>query len=145
MAFTVDADSAYYYEEDDVYAEYNEHTFIQDTDKSPEVNVIRVDENCVVVQLAAVVECNVHCSFSFYMWDGEDKEYMSIGCSSPVSKESYETDILLHLTGDFSYGMDGIEVDQVEILNTISSANFDEVEPDFDSNDDPIEDGTGIE
>jgi hypothetical protein len=47
------------------------------------------------------------------------------------TKESYSTDILISLTGDFTQGIDGLKVTEVEVLETISLANFGEIEPDW--------------
>lgn len=45
--------------------------------------------------------------------------------------EDYHTDILLELTGDFSQNIDGIEVSNIEVLESIQTANFGYIEPDW--------------
>ena len=50
-----------------------------------------------------------------------------------TTTESYHTDILLSLTGDFSQDFDDIDVAEIEVLETIGRADFGEVEPDWRS------------
>ncbi|MNR68543.1 hypothetical protein D3C85_1931720 [compost metagenome] len=50
-----------------------------------------------------------------------------------TSTESYHTDILLTLAGDFSQDFNGIDVAEIEVLETIGHAEFGEIEPDWRS------------
>lgn len=127
----VEASSAYYFDEDDVYATYVSHEFVEERPGVPEINLIRVHSDCLVLQLAAIVTCEVHCSFSLSVRDPIDKDYVRLGDTSLETEESYQTEILVSLSGDFSEGLNSLAVDEVEILETIAHADFGEIEPDW--------------
>ena len=126
-----DASSAYYFEEDELYADYSDHEFVTDDKGVPEVSLIRVDSDSVVVQLSALVTCDVHGSFSLSTWDSIDKEYIGIGSASSTQSETYQTDILLTLTGTFPAPLAKLEVAEIEVLDTVSHIEFGEIEPDW--------------
>ncbi|WP_292995217.1 PIN domain-containing protein [Nitrosomonas sp.] len=127
----VEASSAYYFEEDDIYATYKKHEFIEESPGVPEINVIRIDADSLVLQLIASVICDVHCTFNLSVRDPVDKDYVSIGDNSLTQEEEYQTEILVTLSGDFTKGLESIEVDDIEILETIENVDFGDVEPDW--------------
>lgn len=126
-----DACSTYYFEEDDLYAEYSDHEFVTDDKGVPDVSLIRVDSDGVVVQLSAIVTCDVHGTFSLSTWDSVDKEYISIGSTTSTQSETYQTDILLTLTGTFPAPLANLDVAEIEVLDSISHVEFGEIEPDW--------------
>lgn len=127
----VEACSSFYYEEDDVYATYVDHELVTDDKGLVALNVVRIEDNIVILQIKAKVTCEVSASFDFSHYDSIDKDYVGMGSSTCTTEESYETDILISLTGDFTQGFDGLEVSEIEVLETIDQANFGEVEPDW--------------
>ncbi len=126
-----DASSDYYLEEDELYAEYLDHKFLTDDKGTPEVRLIRVNSDGIVVQLSALVTCNVHGSFHLSTWDSIDKEYIGIGSSSGTQTETYQTDILMTLTGNFPASLASLKVDKIEVLDTVSHVEFGNIEPDW--------------
>lgn len=126
-----DASSAYHFEEDELYAEYFDHEFITDDSGTPEVSLIRVDSDGVVVQVSALVTCDVHGSFSLSTWDSIDKEYIGIGDTSSTQTETYQTDILITLTGTFPAPLASLEIAEIEVLDTVSHVEFGDLEPDW--------------
>jgi len=126
-----DTSSAYYFEEDELYAEYLDHEFIMDDSGTPEVRLIRVDSDGVVVQVSAFVKCDVHGSFSLSTWDSIDKEYIGIGDTSSTQTETYHTDILITLTGEFPAPLESLEIKEIEVLDTVSHVEFGDIEPDW--------------
>lgn len=127
----VEASSAYYFEEDDIYATYTRHEFIEEQPGIPEINVIRIDADSLVLQLIASVTCDVHCTFSLSVRDPIDKDYVRIGDNSLTQEVSYHTEVLVTLSGDFTKGLDSIEVDDIEILEMIGHVDFGDIEPDW--------------
>jgi hypothetical protein len=125
------ATSSYYYEEDDIYATYVEHRFIEDGNGLTEINLIRTEAGSIVLQLTAYVTCNVHCTFSFSVRDPIDKDDIYIGSNSLEVEENYLTDILITLSGDFSMDLNNVEIDEIEVLETVSTADFDNIEPNW--------------
>lgn len=126
-----DASSDYYFEEDELYAEYLDHKFLTDDKGTPLVRLIRVNSACVVVQLSALVTCEVHASFSLSTWDSIDKEHIGIGNSSSTQTETYQADILITLSGTFPTSLASLEVDKIEVLDTVSHVEFGDIEPNW--------------
>jgi len=127
----VEASSAYYFEEDDIYATYTNHEYVEEHPGVPEINVIRIDADSLVLQLVARVTCEVHCTFSLSVRDPIDKDYVRIGDNSLAQEESYQTEVLVSLSGDFSQGLESLDVADVEVLETVSHVDFGDVEPDW--------------
>jgi len=127
----VEANSSFAFEEDDVHAIYDSHDVHCDEKGKPEINIIRVESELVVIQITAYVKCEVHASFGLSVWDSIDKEYVGMGSASGSTEEEYDTKILISLTGDFSEGLDSVEVDEVEVIDAPSHVEFGEIEPDW--------------
>lgn len=130
-SISVEACSNFYYEEDDVYATYVDHELVADDKGLVALNVVRIEDNIVVLQIKANVTCEVSASFDFSHYDSIDKDYVGMGSNTCSTEQSYETDILISLTGDFTEGFDGLEVSEIEVVETIDQADFGEVEPDW--------------
>lgn len=128
----VEASSAYYYEEDDVHAAYDSHDLYCDPPGNPEVNIIRVEGETLVLQVTAFVTCEVYASFGLSVWDSIDKEYVGLTSTSASVEEQYSTEVLVHLSGDFSKGLGEIDVDEVEIIDMPTHVEFGEIELDWD-------------
>lgn len=127
----VEASSSFAYEEDDVFTVYDRHDVRCDAKGNPEINLIRVESELVVIQLTAYVKCEVHASFGLAVWDSVDKEYVGMGSTSAYVEEEYSTEVLISLTGDFSKGLDLVEVEEVEVIDVPSHVDFGEIEPDW--------------
>lgn len=136
---SIEADSFMYYEWDDVNVSYVAHTLDDDKEGLVKIRVVRIDDESIVLKVGATVEVEVEASFSFSIKDSIDRDYVNMGGNVCTTTESYHTDILLTLAGDFSQGFDDIEVSEIEVLETISEARFGEIEPDwrndYDEND----------
>lgn len=127
----VDACSNFQYEEDEVYATYCSHELVVDDKGLVDLKVVRIEEEIVVLQISANVTCEVSASFDFSVFDSIDRDYVGMGSNTYTTEGTYNTDILISLTGDFTKGFDGLEVTEVEVLETIGYADFGEVEPDW--------------
>jgi len=73
----------------------------------------------------------VHANFDFSVRDSIDKDYVGIGYASCKMKSSYKTDIVVTLAGNFSDGIDNIDAEEIEVMETLRYADFGEVEPDW--------------
>ncbi|MDX7790780.1 PIN domain-containing protein [Aeromonas caviae] len=129
----VEADSYMYFEWEDVFASYVSHELDKDQEGLVKVRVVSINDEEIVLKVGAVVEVDVEASFDFSVRDSIDKDYVSMGGNVCTTTESYHTDILLSLTGDFSQDFDEIDVAEIEVLETIGHADFGEVEPDWRS------------
>lgn len=129
----VEASSYMHFECEDVSASYISHELDKDQDGLVKVRVVSINDEEIVLKVGATVEVEVEASFDFSVRDSIDKDYVGMGGNVCTTTESYHTDILLSLTGDFSQDFDEIDVADIEVLETIGRADFGEVEPDWGS------------
>ena len=129
----VEASSYMHFEWEDVSASYISHELDKDQDGLVKVRVVSINDEEIVLKVGATVEVEVEASFDFSVRDSIDKDYVGMGGNVCTTTESYHTDILLSLTGDFSQDFDDIDVAEIEVLETIGCADFGEVEPDWRS------------
>lgn len=129
----VEASSYMHFEWDDTSASYISHELDNDQEGLVKVRVVSINDEAIVLKVGATVEVEVEASFDFSVRDSIDKYYVGMGGNVCTTTESYHTDILLTLTGDFSQDFDNIEVTEIEVLETIGHADFGEVEPDWRS------------
>nr|ALG87191.1 hypothetical protein [uncultured bacterium] len=129
----VEASSYMHFEWEDVSASYISHELDKDQDGLVKIRVVSINDEEIVLKVGATVEVEVEAGFDFSVRDSIDKDYVGMGGNVCTTTESYHTDILLSLTGDFSQDFDDIDVAEVEVLETIGRADFGEVEPDWRS------------
>ncbi|WP_404342767.1 PIN domain-containing protein [Vreelandella venusta] len=125
------ASSYMHFEWDDTSANYISHELDSDDKGLVKVRVVSINDESIVLKVGATVEVEIEASFDFSVRDSIDKDYVGMGGNVCKTTESYHTDILLILTGNFSQDFDDIEVTEIEVLETIGHADFGEVEPDW--------------
>ncbi|WP_156480580.1 PIN domain-containing protein [Aquipseudomonas alcaligenes] len=129
----IDANSYMYFEWDDTSASYTSHELDKDQEGLVKIRVVSINDEAIVLKVGATVEVEVEASFVFSVRDSIDKDYVGMGGNICTTTESYHTDILLTLAGDFSQDFNGINVAEIEVLETIGHAEFGEIEPDWRS------------
>jgi hypothetical protein len=129
----IEASSYLYFEWEDASATYIFHQLDKDQEGLVKIRVVSINDESIILKLGAIVEVEVQASFDFSVRDSTDKDYVGMGGNVCTTNESYHTDILITLTGDFSKDVDDIKASEIEILDTIHLANFGQVEPDWSS------------
>ena len=135
----IEAASYLNYEEDEVYSSYVSHEFEKDGKDLVSINVVSIEDDVIVLQVRAKVICEVTASFYFSVRDSIDKDYVNLGETNCSTEISYRTDILIHLTGDFSQSFNELSVSEIEVLETPKHVDFGQIEPnwgDHDKNED---------
>ncbi|MDO7442087.1 PIN domain-containing protein [Acinetobacter baumannii] len=127
----IEADSHMHVDWDDTSASYVSHEFDKEENGSIKISVVRINDQCIVLKLGAEIEVEVEANFYFSIRDSIDKDYVSLGGNVCTTIEKYHTDILLTLSGDFSKDFDDIKIEQIEVLETLSEADFGYIEPDW--------------
>lgn len=127
----IEASSYMHFETDDTSITYLSHVLDSDPDGLVQVSVISINDETIVLKVGATVEVDIEASFNFSVKDSIDRDYVYMGGNVCTITESYHTDILLTLSGDFSQDFDDIEVEEIEVLETIRHADFGDVEPDW--------------
>ncbi|MEI7708738.1 MAG: PIN domain-containing protein [Chlorobium sp.] len=122
-----EASSFYNLEGDTVYATYLSHKYIEQSGK-PEINVIRIGDGSLVIQLLVSITCEVSCEFSLYFRDTIDHEDIKISEVIREQEETYLSEVLVSLSGDFSQGLKQVFVSNVEVIETLSTVDFGDIE-----------------
>lgn len=121
-----DADSHLYWEPDGCSAWFKEFYLQED-----EFRIIDVDEDFVVLETTALITVEAEGEFSFSVYDSIDKDHVYMGSISATTEKSFESEILLTVTGDLDGDIEQLTIEQVEVVNPISSINFGTIEPDY--------------
>ncbi|MCG9510975.1 PIN domain-containing protein [Acinetobacter pittii] len=127
----IEVDSHMHVDWDDTSASYVSHEFDKEENGSIKISVVRINDQCIVLKLGAEIEVEVEANFYFSIRDSIDKDYVSLGGNVCTTIEKYHTDILLTLSGDFSKDFDNIRIGEIEVLETLSEADFGYIEPDW--------------
>jgi hypothetical protein len=133
----VEADSRYYWEADYVEAIYKSHEYRMSDGNHIDANLIRVGKDGVVVAMSIGITYDAEVTFSLQMEDPIDKDMISLPSQNRCAEEQQmEAEVLLTLSGDFSKGLDGVEVDKVEVEVTDGGTiDFGEIEVDWAEDD----------
>ncbi|EIV2968281.1 PIN domain-containing protein [Cronobacter sakazakii] len=129
---TVEASSSFIYDYDDITVEFESMKILQKQGKNDPVDLIRVDGNEIVLSINVEVQCHVEATFSYFIRDGIDRDYVMLGSSTEKTYESFNTLLLVTLEGDFAKSLDHIELVEVEMQNNIDFVDFGTVQPFFE-------------
>jgi hypothetical protein len=144
MEIDVQADSHFYCEASEVYAEYRDHEFRRITDEQVDMDLVRVTEHQVVVRLTAAITCGVHASFALSMTDPIDKEEVSMGSQSVEIEQTFDSDVLVSFEGDFAEGLASVLVNSVELVDEMPTVEFGEIEMNGGREDEEYDQEDGI-
>jgi len=126
---------SYYVEVDSVELSLTNLEFVMD-DGQYDFQIVRVGRNRIVASVRVLISAMAQGSFSFSAWDSVDKEYISMGDGSAEREETFEASILLDMEGDFSEKPIEFDISKIELVDMIDSVDFEEVEPDWESDND---------
>ncbi|HGK4308899.1 TPA: PIN domain-containing protein [Klebsiella pneumoniae] len=125
----IDASSAFMFDYDDISVEFNDMKILKKTSKAEPIDIVRIDENEITLSINVEITCSVEANFSFYVEDSIDRDMVSLGYSNEKTDESFNTVLLVKITGDFSGTLDDIELLSVEMQSNLTSASFGSVAP----------------
>jgi hypothetical protein len=128
MEIDVEAESRFYWVPTEAFAKYLSHAFRHLSAEQVDIDLVRVTEREVVVRLTATINCNVYASFSLSMTDPIDKDEVSLGTQNAELAQSFDSDVLVTFEGDFSMGLAGVSVENVEIVDALPTVDFGEIE-----------------
>jgi len=126
--FTPDqeADSHLYWEPDGSHGWFKDFYLIDN-----EFRVVDADEGWVVLEAMASISVEAEGDFSLSVYDSMDKDYVYMGSISASAKEEFESEILITVMGDLNGDLDNLDIEEIEIVNPISSIDFGTIEPDY--------------
>ncbi|MGG8078606.1 PIN domain-containing protein [Klebsiella aerogenes] len=129
---TVEASSSFMFDYDDITVEFGDMKILQKQGKNDPVDLIRIDENVIVLSINVEVQCYVEANFNYFITDSLDKDDVMIGASTEKASENFNTLLLVTLAGDFAKSVDDIELVEVQMQNNIDSVDFGSVQPYFE-------------
>lgn len=114
--------------------DYIEHELEVDKTGLASINIVRIDKNLIVLQVKADVNCKVMASFDFdaIRWSENDGE--NSGSLEVSLEETYSTDVLISLIGNFDEGLKSLSVSDIEIVDTLEKVDFGEIWPEYRNN-----------
>jgi hypothetical protein len=128
MEIHVNAESRFYWEPSDVYAEYKSHEFRHLASTRVDIDLVRVTEQEVVVRIPAEITAEIHASFSLSMTDPIDKDEIGMGSEDLDVEHTFDSDVLITFQGDFSGALNGVSVEEVELVDSMPTVEFGEIE-----------------
>lgn len=129
---TLDASSSYMFDYDDVQVEFDDVKILQKFGKTDPIDLIRIEDDEITLSISVEVQCTIKADFSFYVEDSMDRDEILIGQSMQATSESFNTLLLVTLSGDFTKSLDEIKLEHVEMQNNIDSVDFGSVEPELE-------------
>lgn len=129
---TLDASSSYMFDYDDVQVEFDDVKILLKFGKTDPIDLIRIEDDEITLSISVEVQCTIKADFSFYVEDSMDRDEILIGRSMQATSESFNTLLLVTLSGDFTKSLDEIKLEHVEMQNNIDSVDFGSVEPELE-------------
>lgn len=126
--FTPDqeADSYFFWEPEGATGWFKSFEFI-DCD----FKVIDTNENWVVIEALADITVEAEGDFSLSMRDPIDRDYVSVGSINVTTETEFQSEILITLSGDLNGDINELDIEEVEIVDPITSMEFGTLEPDY--------------
>jgi hypothetical protein len=129
----IEANSLFYFENDEIQIEYLGHKFAQGEDNKPKVRIVLIEDDLVVLSLTALINTKIMTTFSFSQYDSIDKDYVSLGGSVEERNESYEADVLIHFKGDWKELGNSLAPNEIEVVGEMGIVKFGDIAPDYSS------------
>lgn len=136
IEFIPEADSQFYYDVDDVEAEFQLVDFQYASDGRV-FEPIEYGDDYLVAQLIVYASVDITGYFSFEKFDSIDRDYMSMGSGSATLTEDVEIEVLVTFGGQIP---NQAEIDEIEVLAKREHISFGEIEPDWMNDPDNYDD-----
>ncbi|ENH4364370.1 DUF4935 domain-containing protein [Vibrio fluvialis] len=126
--FTPDqeADSPFYWEAEGSHGWFKEFELL-----SNEFRIIDKDEGWVVLEALASITVEAEGEFSLSVYDSIDRDHVYMGGITATAAETFESEILITISGDLEGPIEQLEIEEVEVVHQIGSVNFGLIEPDY--------------
>lgn len=126
--FTPDqeADSFHHWEPDGCHGWLNDFELSDSNFK-----IVDHSEDYIVLEVSANITVKVEGEFSLFQYDSIDRDHVYIGGVSVTAEEQFTSEILVRVCGDLTGDLDALDVEEVEVVNPITSVDFGTLEPDY--------------
>ncbi|WP_283710537.1 PIN domain-containing protein [Pseudoalteromonas prydzensis] len=126
--FTPDqeADSFHYWEPDGCHGRLNDFEL---ADKN--FKIVDHAEDYIVLEVSANITVEVEGEFSLSQYDSIDRDHVYIGGVTVTVEEEFTSEILVTVYGDLTGPLSDLDVEDIEVVNPITSVDFGTLEPDY--------------
>jgi hypothetical protein len=126
--FTPDqeADSFHYWEPDGCHGWLNDFEL---ADKN--FKIVDHAEDYIVLEVSANIKVEVEGEFSLSQYDSIDRDHVYIGGVTVTVEEEFTSEILVTVYGDLTGPLSDLDVEDIEVVNPITSVDFGTLEPDY--------------
>lgn len=127
--FTPDqeADSQFYWEPEGANGWFKSFEFTES-----DFTVIDTDENWVVIEACAEITVEAEGEFSLAAHDSTDHDYVNLGSITAFAEKTFESEILITISGDLNGDINELVIDNIEIVNSIGTIDFGTLELDYE-------------
>lgn len=130
--FTPDqeADSFHYWEPDGC------HGWLSDFELADhDFKVVDHAEDYIVLEVRANITVGVEGEFSLSQYDSIDRDHVYMGSVTATVEEEFTSEVLVTVYGDLTGSLSDLNVEDVEVVNPITSVDFGTLEPDYGDDD----------
>ncbi len=121
-----DAESQLYWEPDGSHGWFESFSFSDDT-----FRIIEADQDYLVLEAGAEITVGAEGEFSLSVHDSIDKDYVGLGSTSVSTEETFESAILITISGKITDNIEALEIEEVEVVNPIRTIHFGTLELDY--------------
>lgn len=126
----VEADSYFDWEEDDCRGWLSDFELA-----NYDFKVIDHDADYLVLEVSADITVEVEGTFSLSHYDSIDRDYTYLSSITNTVEKQFTSEILITVCGDLTGNLSDLDIDQIEIVNPITSVDFGTLEVDYGEED----------
>ena len=93
--------------------------------------IVDHDEDYIVLEVSANITIEAEGEFSLSHYDSIDRDHIYLGGVTAIAEEEFTSKILITITGDLTGELSDLDIDEVEVVDPISSIDFGTIEPDY--------------
>ncbi|MEL0657255.1 PIN domain-containing protein [Pseudoalteromonas issachenkonii] len=92
-------------------------------------------EGYIIFEVTADITVEVEGEFSLSQYDTIDRDHVYIGSVTASVEEEFTSEILITVSGDLTGNLYDLEIEEIEVVNPITSIDFGTLEPDYGEDD----------
>lgn len=92
-------------------------------------------EGYIIFEATADITVEVEGEFSLSQYDTIDRDHVYIGSVTASVEEEFTSEILITVSGDLTGNLYDLEIEEIEVVNPITSIDFGTLEPDYGEDD----------
>ena len=131
ISVSPEAYSTFGYEIDQAYVTLDEYEIVDDEDGNIIFRIIEANEGSFTIEITVRVKFSYNISFSYYVRDSIDKDYIDMGTSSHAIVEKDTISILIDFEGDVAKGREDIILTDISIDGNWGDIDLGEIGPDW--------------